>query len=177
MLKSQYAYAWKDPYFMVYNISMGANGYTKEQIRDIKRKVLRVTIRRLMVHMHTKYAPDFFVEQAIAQADRFIERYKDQPDVDIWKNARLDQYTVRLINNLIIQYRFDYELTRENIEAVENLKEAEEMLGDKVSDRELFLMFDYEPEELERLRILAKYTGKLDTEEIITDFNKKYNLE
>ena len=64
-----------------------------------------------------------------------------------------------------------------NIEAVENLKDAEEMLGDKVSDRELFLMFDYEPEELERLRILAKYTGKLDTEEIITNFNKKYNLE
>lgn len=156
---------------------MSEGGYTEEQIRDIKRKVLRVTIRRLMVHMHTKYAPDFFVEQAMAQADRFIERYKDQPDVDIWKNARLDQYTVRLINNLIIQYRFDYELTRENIEAVENLKDAEEMLGDKVSDRELFLMFDYEPEELERLHILAKYTGKLDTEEIITDFNKKYNLE
>ena len=162
---------------MVYNIDMGANGYTKEQIRDIKRKVLRVTIRRLMVHMHTKYAPDFFVEQTMAQADRFIERYKDQSDMDIWWNARLDQYTVRLVNNLVIQYRFDYELSRENLEAVQNLKEAEEMLGDKVSDYELFLMFDYEPEELERLRILAKYADKYDAEQIFADFCKKYHLE
>ena len=65
----------------------------------------------------------------------------------------------------------------ENLEAVENLKEAEEMLGDKVSDRELFLMFDYEPEELKRLRILAKYTGKLDADEIYHTFAKKYHLE
>jgi|GEM_PF-3299890 hypothetical protein len=156
---------------------MSEGGYTEEQIRDIKRKVLHTTIRRLAVHLHTKFAPDFFVEQTMAQADEFIERYKDKPDIDIWRNGRLDLYTVRLVNSLIIQFRFDYELSRENLEAVENLKEAEEMLGDKVSDRELFLMFDYEPEELKRLRILAKYTGKLDADEIYHTFAKKYHLE
>ncbi len=162
---------------MVYNISMSEGGYTREQIRDIKRKVLRVTIRRLTIHLHTKYAPDFFIEQAMAQADRFIERYKDQPDVDIWRNARLDQYTIRLINNLVIQYHYDYELSRENLEAVENLKEAEEMLGDKVSDHELFLMFDYDEDELKRLRTLAKYTSRLNSDEIYNIFAKKYHLE
>ena len=156
---------------------MSEGGYTEEQIRDIKRKVLHTTIRRLTVHLHTKFAPDFFIEQTMAQADEFIERYKDKPDIDIWRNGRLDLYTVRLVNSLIIQFRFDYELSRENLEAVENLKEAEEMLGDKVSDRELFLMFDYEPEELKRLRILAKYTGKLDADEIYHTFAKKYHLE
>ena len=156
---------------------MSEGGYTEEQIRDIKRKVLHTTIRRLTVHLHTKFAPDFFIEQTMAQADEFIGRYKDKPDIDIWRNGRLDLYTVRLVNSLIIQFRFDYELSRENLEAVENLKEAEEMLGDKVSDRELFLMFDYEPEELKRLRILAKYTGKLDADEIYHTFAKKYHLE
>ena len=156
---------------------MSEGGYTEEQIRDIKRKVLHTTIRRLTVHLHTKFAPDFFIEQTMAQANEFIERYKDKPDIDIWRNGRLDLYTVRLVNSLIIQFRFDYELSRENLEAVENLKEAEEMLGDKVSDRELFLMFDYEPEELKRLRILAKYTGKLDADGIYHTFAKKYHLE
>lgn len=162
---------------MVYNKSMSEGGYTREQIRDIKRKVLHITLRRLMVHMHTKYAPDFFVEQTMAQADEFIEKYKNQPDIDIWRNARLDYYTVRLINSLVIQFRFDYELSRENLEAVENLKEAEEMLGDNASDHELFLMFDYDKDELKRLRTLAKYVDKTDADEIYNIFIKKYHLE
>ena len=162
---------------MVYNKSMSEGGYTREQIRDIKRTGLHITLRRLMVHMHTKYAPDFFVEQTMAQADEFIEKYKNQPDIDIWRNARLDYYTVRLINSLVIQFRFDYELSRENLEAVENLKEAEEMLGDNVSDHELFLMFDYDKDELKRLRTLAKYVDKTDADEIYNIFIKKYHLE
>ena len=156
---------------------MSAGGYTREQILDIKRKVLRITIRRLTMRP-TKYAPDYIVERTMEQADEFIEKYKDQPEIDIWRQARLDYYTIHLINKLIIEYSFDYELSRFNIEAVENLKEAEAMLGDQCSDEELFLMFDYSPEELKRLRILEKYLDQdYNDKDIYQLFAQKYHLE
>ena len=156
---------------------MSEGGYTREQIRDIKRKVLRITIRRLTMQVHAQYAPDFFVEQTMAQADKFIEKYRHQPEVDIWRNARLDYYTIHLLNKLIIEHCYEYEISRYNSEAVENLKEAEDMLGDQLSDEELILMFDYTPEELARLRILAKYPDEIDADQAYTEFAQKYHLE
>ena len=74
--------------------------------------------------------------------------------------------------NIIIQNYEEYTLNEENLEAVNALIEAEEMLGANANDEDLIDLFDYTPEELERLRILAKYIGGIDREAAFREFSK-----
>ena len=146
--------------------------YTAEEKRDILVNVIKIALR----YTRTKpgYAPDFFVDAAIQQAKEFIEKYQDQPEIDIWKQARLDYYTQYLARKLLVEYSYDYELSDENFEAVNALIEAEEMLGAKASDDDLYDLFDYAPEELERLRIIAEYLTGIDAERTTDKFIQKY---
>ena len=150
-------------------------GYSEEDKKDILRKTLRIVIS-FAARSKTGFAPDILVDPAIEQAQSFIEKYQDQPDVDIWRNARLDYYTQHLVQKLFIENLFDYELSDENFEAVDALIEAETMLGENASDEQLAELFDYTPEELARLRILAKYLNGIDKEAAYREFSKKYGL-
>ncbi len=155
---------------------MSKEGYTDEQKRDILLQVMKVALRDATRARGTKYAPDFFVDEAIKQAFKIIEKYEHQPEVDIWKNARLDLYTRHLLTRLFLEYGEEYELNEENLELASNLIEAEAMLGGKGTDEDLYEMFDYTAEELERLRIIAKYFGGIDNDAVIAEFSKKYGL-
>ena len=145
--------------------------YTAEEQRDILSKVIKITLR--YASRKPGYAPDFFIESALQQAREFIEKYQDRPDIDIWRQGRLDLYTDHLIRKLLIEYSYDYELSEENFEAVNALIEAEEMLGAKASDDELHELFDYTDEELERLRIIAKYLNGVDADLVYQQFLNK----
>ncbi|MDO4219923.1 MAG: hypothetical protein Q4D22_01700 [Candidatus Saccharibacteria bacterium] len=151
-------------------------GYSEEQKREILSKTLRIVISLAKKVGKTGFAPDILIESTMRQAQEFIEKYQDQPDIDIWRNARLDYYTQHLVRKLIIENLYDYELSEENFEAVDALIEAEEMLGDHDSDEELEELFDYTPEELTRLRIIAKYFDGIDREAVYREFSKKYGL-
>lgn len=151
-------------------------GYSEEQKREILSKTLRIVISLAKKVGKTGFAPDILIEPTMLQAQEFIEKYQDQPDIDIWRNARLDYYTQHLVRKLIIENLYDYELSEENFEAVDALIEAEEMLGDHDSDEELEELFDYTPEELTRLRIIAKYFDGIDREAVYREFSKKYGL-
>lgn len=151
-------------------------GYSEEQKREILSKTLQMVISLAKRFGKTGFAPDILIEPAIQQAQEFIEKYQDQPDVNIWRNARLDRYTQHLVQKLIIENLYDYELSDENLEAVDALIEAEEMLGTNANDDELEELFDYTPEELARLRILAKYFDGIDKEVVYREFSKKYGL-
>jgi hypothetical protein len=151
-------------------------GYSEEQKREILSKTLRIVISLAKKVGKTGFAPDILIEPTMHQAQEFIEKYQDQPDIDIWRNARLDYYTQHLVRKLIIENLYDYELSEENFEAVDALIEAEEMLGDHDSDEELEELFDYTPEELTRLRIIAKYFDGIDREAVYREFSKKYGL-
>ncbi len=150
-------------------------GYSEDYKREILQKVLRMVIN-LSTRSKTGFAPDILIEPTIAQAQEFIEKYQNQPDIDIWKNARLDYYTLHMVQKIMIENMFDYELSDENFEAVDALIEAEEMLGDRSTDDELEELFDYTPEELTRLRIIAKYFNGIDKEAVYREFSKKYGL-
>lgn len=151
-------------------------GYSEEQKREILSKTLRIVISLAKKVGKTGFAPDILIGPTMLQAQEFIEKYQDQPDIDIWRNARLDYYTQHLVRKLIIENLYDYELSEENFEAVDALIEAEEMLGDHDNDEELEELFDYTPEELTRLRIIAKYFDGIDREAVYREFSKKYGL-
>ncbi len=145
-----------------------------ESDQEILRKVIRMTI----AYAGKKFAPDVLIEPALERAKELITEYKKKPDMDIWRNGRLDLYIRHLVQNFIFDpgNREDYELSDENFEAVDALIEAEDMLGDKVSDAELMECFDYTAEELARLRIIAKYLNGIDREKAYQEFSKKYGL-
>lgn len=145
--------------------------YSEEEKRDILGKVLKITIAEA-TRMKEGFAPDILIEPVLAKAREIIEKYEDDPDVDIWRNARLDKYTTWTISNIMIQNYEEYTLNEENLEAVNALIEAEEMLGENATDEELEDLFDYTPEELARLRILAKYIGGIDREAAFREFSK-----
>lgn len=149
--------------------------YSEDEQKDILEKVLKITIRMAM-QGKLGFAPDILVEPAIKQARDFIEKYQDQTNFDIWRNGRLDYYTRYLVQKLRIEYMYDYELSEENFEAVNALIEAEEMLGDKAADADLFDYFDYTPEELERLRIIAEYLNGIDFDATYKKFTKKFEI-
>ena len=146
--------------------------YSAEEKKDILQKVIKITLR--VTRNKPGYAPDFFIAATVRQALDFIEKYQDQSDIDIWRQARLDYYTKHLIQKLIIEYGYDYELSDENFEAVSALIEAESMLGEKSNDADLCDLFDYTEDELERLRIIAKYLNGIDTDDTFNKLSKKY---
>lgn len=149
--------------------------YSEEDQKDILRKVLQIAIRNATLGK-VGFAPDILIDPAIQQAYKMLEKYQDQEDFDIWKNGRLDLYTNQLTRNMIIQNLYDYELSEENFEAVNALIEAEEMLGANANDDNLIDLFDYTPEELERLRILAKYLNGIDRDIVFKEFAQKYDI-
>ena len=150
--------------------------YSEEDKKDILRKVVRLVVNAA-TRTKPGFAPDIIIEPALTKANELIEKCQNEPDdFDIWRNGRLDLYTSHIARNMIMQNYDEYRLTEENIEAVNALIEAEEMLGDKVSDAELADLFDYTPEELARLRILIKYLNGIDREKAYAEFVKKYEL-
>lgn len=72
-----------------------------EAEREILEKVLIITLREVLVHREQKYNPDFFVKATLCQAKEMIAKYAERPEVDIWKNARLDLFTHHLITKII----------------------------------------------------------------------------
>ncbi len=146
--------------------------YSEDEQKDILQKVLKITIR-MAAQGKPGFAPDILIEPAIEQAHNFIKKYQDLKDFDIWLNGRLDYYTRHLIQRLLIEYMYDYELSEENFEAVNALIEAEEMLGEKATDTDLINLFDYTPEELERLRIITQYLNGIDCDEVYKKYAKK----
>ena len=145
--------------------------YSAEEKRDILQKVIKMTLR--ISRNKPGYAPDFFIESALEQAKQLINKNQDHPEIDIWKQARLDYYTQHLVRKLIIEYHYDYELSEDNFEAVNALIEAEEMLGAKATDDDLRELFDYTNEELNRLRIIAKYLNGVDPDSVYKEFSNK----
>lgn len=145
--------------------------YSEEEKKDILGKVLKIAIAEA-TRSKESFAPDILIEPVLAKAREIIERCQDDPDIDIWRNARLDKYTTLTARNIIIQNYEEYTLNEENLEAVNALIEAEEMLGANANDEDLIDLFDYTPEELERLRILAKYIGGIDREATFREFSK-----
>ena len=152
---------------MVYNKSM-------ESEKEVLQKSVKIAIQTV----GKKYAPDAIIEPVIQRAREMYAEYKNKPDLDIWKNGRLDLYIRDIVRRHIADtgFREDYELSDENFEFVDALIEAEEMLGDNATDEELINMFDYTPEELARLRIVAKYLNGIDREKAYAEFAKKYGL-
>ena len=145
--------------------------YSEEEKKDILGKVLKIAIAEA-TRSKEGFAPDILIEPVLAKAREIIEKYQDDPNIDIWRNARLDKYTTLTARNIIIQNYEEYTLNEENLEAVNALIEAEEMLGANANDEDLIDLFDYTPEELERLRILAKYIGGIDREAAFREFSK-----
>ena len=145
--------------------------YSEEEKKDILSKVLKITIAEA-ARMKEGFAPDILIEPVLAKAREIIEKYENDPEVDIWWNARLDKYTTWTIHNIMMENYEEYTLNEENLEAVNALIEAEEMLGENATDEELEDLFDYTPEELARLRILAKYVGGIDREAAFREFSK-----
>ena len=135
-----------------------------------------MSLKTLLKRSNRQYAPDFFIEATMRQAQEFIDKYNDQPEIDIWRQGRLDLYTRHLLTKLIIETDEDYVLSDENFEFANALLEAEEMLGEHASDEELINHFDYTPEELARLRIIAQYFGEPDYDACLQRFKKKYKL-
>ena len=152
---------------MIYNKSM-------ESENEIIRKAIQIALS----YVQNKFAPDPLIEPVIAKAREMYAEYKDKPDQDIWRNGRLDLYIKHIVQRHIADegFREDYELSDTNFEFVDALIEAEEMLGDKADDDTLIDLFDYTPEELERLRIIAKYFGGIDRQKALAEFVKKYGL-
>ena len=150
--------------------------YSESEKRDILEKVLVLSLQHLLRRRKDRYAPDFFIEATMKQAQEFIEKYNDQSEIDIWRQGRLDLYTRHLLTKLIIETDQDYILSDENFELTNALLEAEEMLGEHASDEELIDLFDYTPEELARLRIIAQYFGEPDYDTCLQRFKKKYKL-
>ena len=152
---------------MLYNKSM-------ESEKEVVQKAIRIALSAI----GKKFAPDAVMDDIVAKAREMYAEYKEKPELDIWKNGRLDLYIKHIVQRYIADtgFREDYELSDENFEFVDALIEAEEMLGDNASDEELIDMFDYTPEELERLRILAKYLNGVDRERAYAEFAKKYGL-
>ncbi len=150
--------------------------YSESEKRDILTNVLIMSLKTLLKRSNKQYAPDFFIEATMRQAQEFIDKYNDQPEIDIWRQGRLDLYTRHLLTKLIIETDEDYVLSDENFEFANALLEAEEMLGEHASDEELINHFDYTPEELARLRIIAQYFGEPDYDACLQRFKKKYKL-
>lgn len=150
--------------------------YSESEKRDILTNVLIMSLKTLLKRSNRQYAPDFFIEATMRQAQEFIDKYNDQPEIDIWRQGRLDLYTRHLLTKLIIETDEDYVLSDENFEFANALLEAEEMLGEHASDEELINHFDYTPEELARLRIIAQYFGEPDYDACLQRFKKKYKL-
>ncbi len=150
--------------------------YSETDRRDILTNVLIMSLKTLLKRSNKQYAPDFFIEATMKQAQEFIDKYNDQPEIDIWRQGRLDLYTRHLLTKLIIETDEDYVLSDENFEAANALLEAEEMLGEHASDQELAEFFDYTPEELARLRIIAQYFGDADYDNCLQRYKKKYKL-
>ena len=151
-------------------------GYSESEKRDILEKVLIFSLQTLLKRSPKQYAPDFFIDATMKQAQEFIAKYGDRPEIDIWRQGRLDLYTRHLLMKLMIETDEDYVLSDDNFEAANALLEAEEMLGDKVSDAELTDCFDYTPEELARLRIIIQYFGGADYDSCLQRFKKKFKL-
>ena len=145
-----------------------------ESEKDVIKKAIYIAI----TSVNKKFAPDALIEPVIQKAREMYTEYKDKPELDIWKNGRLDLYVKDIVRRHIADtgFREDYELSDENFEFVDALIEAEEMLGDNASDEELINMFDYTPEELARLRIIAKYLNGIDRDKAYADFAKQYGL-
>lgn len=145
-----------------------------ESEKDVIKKAILIALSSV----NKKYAPDAFMESVIQTAREMYAEYKDQPDRDIWKNGRLDLRVRDIVRRHIADtgFREDYELSDENFEFVDALIEAEEMLGDNATDEELINMFDYTPEELARLRIIAKYLNGIDREKAYKEFAQKYGV-
>ena len=145
---------------------------------ESEKEVIRKAILIAIASVNKKFAPDALIEPVIRKAREMYAEYKDKPDRDIWKNGRLDIYVKDIVRRHIADtgFREDYELSEENFEFVNALIEAEEMLGDHASDEELCNLFDYTPEELERLRILTKYIDGIDREKAYAEFAKKYKV-
>ena len=145
---------------------------------ESEKEVLQKAIKLALRSVDNKFAPDALIEPVIECARKMYAEYKDKPDLDIWKNGRLDLHIRHIVQRHIADtgFREDYELSDENFEFVDALIEAEEMLGDHASDEELIDMFDYTPEELTRLRIIAKYLNGIDREKAYKEFAKKYGL-
>lgn len=145
-----------------------------ESEKDVIKKAILIAVSSV----NKKFAPDALMEPVIQKAREMYAEYKDKPDRDIWKNGRLDIYIKDIVRRHIADtgFREDYELSEENFEFVDALIEAEEMLGDNASDEELIDMFDYTPEELARLRIIAKYLNGIDREIVYAECAQKYGL-
>ena len=149
--------------------------YSEAEKNDILYKAIQIAIG-IAARTKTGFAPDILIEPAIKKANEFIEKYQDRPNFDIWKNGRLDLYINNISHNIMIQNYFDYELSEDNFEAVDALIEAENILGGKASDKDLFVLFDYTPEELTRLRIIAKYLNGIDRQATCDEFARKYHI-
>ncbi len=149
--------------------------YSEEEKNDILCKAIKIASTSAM-RSKNGVAPDILIEPVLNVANELIAKYEDDPTIDIWKNARLDRRIKYIIETLMLENYYDYELSEENFEAVNALIEAEEMLGEQTNDADLFDYFDYTPEELERLRILAKYLNGIDRESAYKEFAQKYHL-
>ena len=149
--------------------------YSEAEKNDILRKVIKLTVS-IAARGKIGFAPDILIEPALNKANELIEKYQDDPDVDIWRNARLDKYVNHIARNIMVQKCFDYELSEENLEAVNALIEAEAILGDQATDADLATFFDYTPEELDRLRLLAQYLGGIDRDACCKKFYIQYHL-
>lgn len=150
-------------------------GYSEAEKNDILYKAIQIAVG-IAARTKTGFAPDILIEPVIRKANELIEKYQDRPDIDIWKNARLDYFVSNISRNIMLQNYFDYELSEENFEAVDALIEAENMLGETANDADLFEFFDYTAEELERLRIIAKYLNGIDRQAACKDFAQQYNI-
>lgn len=149
--------------------------YSEAEKNDILYKAIQIAVG-IAARTKTGFAPDILIEPVVRTANELIEKYQDQPEIDIWKNARLDYYISNISRNIILQNYFDYELSEENFEAVDALIEAENILGETANDDDLYDFFDYTTEELTRLRIIAKYLNGIDRESTCKDFAQQYNI-
>ena len=150
--------------------------YSEAEKNDILYRAIQMAVN-VATRTEKGFAPDILIEPVVRKANELIEKYQNQPEIDIWKNARLDLYVNNISRNIMIQNYFDYELSEENFEAVDALIEAESMLGATANDADLFEFFDYTPEELERLRIIAKYLNGIDRQSVCKEFAQKYNID
>ena len=71
-----------------------------ESDQEILRKVIRITI----AYAGKKLAPDVLIEPALERAKELIAEYKKKPDMDIWRNGRLDLYIRHLVHNFILKF-------------------------------------------------------------------------
>ena len=90
--------------------------YSEEEKKDILSKVLKITIAEA-ARMKEGFAPDILIEPVLAKAREIIEKYENDPEVDIWWNARLDKYTTWTIHNIMMENYEEYTLNEENLEA------------------------------------------------------------